>query len=47
MLTDVLYKDLYDDLSKYFVIVKQPEPNTLRLRVHRHRHKPPSRCCAR
>jgi len=32
-LTDVLYKSLYDDLSKYFTIVNQPGPNTLRLRV--------------
>lgn len=33
MLTDGFYKDLYDELSKYFTVVKQPGPNTLRLRV--------------
>jgi hypothetical protein len=32
-LTDMLYKSLYEDLSKYFAIVNQPGPNTLRLRV--------------
>ncbi len=33
MLTDTLYKSLYEDLSKYFVVVNQASPNTLRLRV--------------
>lgn len=33
MLTDTLYKSLYTELSKYFVITNQPGPNTLRLRV--------------
>ena len=33
MLTDALYKSLYDDLSKYFTVVNQAGPNTLRLRV--------------
>ncbi len=33
MLTDTLYKSLYDDLSKYFTVVNQAGPNTLRLRV--------------
>jgi hypothetical protein len=33
MLSDTLYKSLYDDLSKYFTIVNQAGPNTLRLRV--------------
>jgi hypothetical protein len=33
MLTDALYKSLYEDLSKYFTVVKQPGPNTVRLRV--------------
>ena len=33
MLSDGLYKNLYEDLSKYFTIVNQPGPNTLRLRV--------------
>jgi len=33
MLTDTLYKTLYDELSKYFVMVKQPGPNTLRIRA--------------
>lgn len=33
MLTDTLYQSLYDDLSKYFTVVKQPGPNTIRLRV--------------
>ena len=32
-LTDTLFKSLYDDLSKYFKVVNQPGPNTLRLRV--------------
>ncbi len=33
MLSDGLYKSLRDDLSKYFMLVNQPGPNTLRLRV--------------
>lgn len=33
MLTDTLYKALQEDLSKYFMIVPQAGPNTLRLRV--------------
>jgi len=33
MLTDMLYKSLYDDLSKVFTITDRPGPNTLRLRV--------------
>jgi uncharacterized protein DUF3313 len=33
MLSDTLYKSLYDDLSKYFTVVNQAGPNTLRLRV--------------
>lgn len=33
MLTDSLYKSLRDDLSKYFMIVNQAGPNTIRLRV--------------
>ena len=33
MLTDMLYKSLQEDLSKYFMIVNQAGPNTLRLRV--------------
>ena len=33
MLTDTLYKSLRDDLSKYFMLVNQPGPNTIRLRV--------------
>jgi len=33
MLTDTLYNTLYEDLSKYFTIVNQAGPNTLRLRV--------------
>jgi hypothetical protein len=33
MLTDVLYKSLYNDLSKYFMITDHTGPNTLRLRV--------------
>ena len=33
MLTDMLYKSLYEDLSKYFTIVDHAGPNTLRLRV--------------
>src|SRR5579862_839931 len=33
MLTDVLYKSLYNDISKYFKVVNQPGPNTIRLRV--------------
>jgi hypothetical protein len=33
MLTDTLYKSLYDELSKYFTVTSQPSANTLRLRV--------------
>ncbi len=33
MLTDTLYKSLYDDLSKYFTVTNQPGPDTLILRV--------------
>ena len=33
MLSDTLYKSLYEDLSKYFTVVNQAGPNTLRLRV--------------
>jgi len=33
MLTDTLYKSLYDELSKYFTVTNQAGPNTLRLRV--------------
>ncbi len=33
MLTDMLYKSLYEDLSKYFTVVDHAGPNTLRLRV--------------
>lgn len=33
MLTDTLYRSLYDELSKYFTVTNQPGPDTLRLRV--------------
>jgi hypothetical protein len=33
MLTDTLYKSLYDELSKYFKVTSKPGPNALRLRV--------------
>jgi hypothetical protein len=33
MLTDLLYKDVHDDLSKYFNVVTEAGPGTLRLRV--------------
>jgi len=33
MLTDVLYKSMYDALSEYFVVTDHPGPNTIRLRV--------------
>ncbi len=33
VLTDTLLKSLEDDLGKYFTLVNQPGPNTLRLRV--------------
>jgi len=33
MLTDMLYRSLYDELSKYFVVTNQPGPNTLRMRA--------------
>jgi hypothetical protein len=33
MLTDMLYKSLYDDLSKYFTVTNQPGPKTLVLRA--------------
>ncbi|HVN86809.1 MAG TPA: DUF3313 domain-containing protein [Candidatus Binatia bacterium] len=33
MLTDTLYKSLYDELSKYFNVTTQAGPNTLRLRA--------------
>ncbi len=33
MLTDRFYKDLRENLGKYFMLVSQPGPNTLRLRV--------------
>jgi hypothetical protein len=33
LLTDTLYKSMYDQLSKYFAITSQPSASTLRLRV--------------